>query len=47
MLSGLKGKVDNIYITNNVDLEFLPQSFSISKVKLIGEAVRVLNDEAI
>lgn len=38
---------ENIYITNNVDLEFLPQSFSINKVKLIGSAVKVLNDGSI
>ncbi len=44
-LMGLKGKVDQAYITNNVDLEFLPQNFLLSKVKLIGEAVRLLSDE--
>ncbi|MEM0145837.1 MAG: hypothetical protein QXY52_02405 [Conexivisphaerales archaeon] len=47
LLKGLRRKADNIYITNNVDLEFLPQNFSMNKVKLIGEAVRVLNDEVI
>ena len=47
LLMGLKGKVNQVFITNNVDLEFLPQSFLLSKVKLIGEAVRLLSDEVI
>ncbi len=47
LLRGLKGKADRIYITNNVDLEFLPQNFLLSKVKLIGEAVRLLNEEGV
>ncbi|MGC8662067.1 MAG: hypothetical protein ACP5TZ_06170 [Nitrososphaeria archaeon] len=47
ILRGLRGKAGSIYITNSVDLEFLPQNFAMSKVKLIGEAVRVLNDAEI
>lgn len=46
--ASLRGlKASNIYITNNIDLEFLPQNFAMSKVKLIGEAVKVLNDAGI
>jgi len=46
IMKNLKGiiSLENIYITNNVDLEFLPQSFSINKVKLIGSVIKVLND---
>ncbi len=49
IIKNLKGIIssENIYITNNVDLEFLPQSFSINKVKLIGSVMKVLNDGSI